>query len=182
MSPDGSSETPQSMSSGLGESTLAQSVSAPALRVNEAGLAFPRPKRNMLERWPWFWFILPAFLAFLFIFVYPTVRAFYLSLYDWPGYGPINKFVWFDNFVKVAHSAKFRQAAGNSAKLFLVIFVLENTISLGLAMMLNRRSRMTHVYRVIIFLPQIMSAVATESMSRSTPDLTCSSSTPPPQL
>ena len=27
--------------------------------------------------------------------------------------------------------------------------------------MLNRRSRMTHVYRAIIFLPQIMSAVAT---------------------
>ena len=27
--------------------------------------------------------------------------------------------------------------------------------------MLNRRSRMTHIYRAIIFLPQIMSAVAT---------------------
>jgi raffinose/stachyose/melibiose transport system permease protein len=161
MSPDAQSETTQIRDSGLGESSLAQSFSGPRLLLNEEGLAFPRPRRNFFARWPWFLFILPGFLAFLFIFVYPTLRAFYLSLYDWPGYGPINKFVWFDNFVDVAHSAKFRQAAGNSAKLFIVIFILQNTISLGLAMMLNRRSRMTHIYRVIIFLPQIMSAVAT---------------------
>jgi raffinose/stachyose/melibiose transport system permease protein len=34
-------------------------------------------------------------------------------------------------------------------------------VSLGLAIMLNRRTFMTHIYRAIIFLPVIMSAVAT---------------------
>jgi raffinose/stachyose/melibiose transport system permease protein len=161
MSADAPSDAHQMKSTGLGETTLAQSDILANARLNEEGLEFPRPRKNIFERWPWFWFILPAFLMFSWIFIYPTVRAFYLSLFDWPGYGPINKFVWFDNFVDVYHSQKFRKAALNSAKLFAVMFVLQNTVSLGLAMMLNRRSKMTHIYRVIIFLPQIMSAVAT---------------------
>ncbi len=121
----------------------------------------PRPRSSIFSRYPYIWFILPALLAYGFIFVYPTIRAFVLCFFDWPGYGPVGDFVGFDNFTSVLRSSRFRQAAGNSAKLFVVIFVLQNTISLGLALMLNRRSRMTHIYRVIIFLPQIMSAVAT---------------------
>lgn len=158
---DAESETAHLNQTGLGESSLAQSVSPDRVVPTNERFEFPRPRKNIFERWPWFWFILPGFLMFAWIFVYPTIRAFYLSLYDWPGYGPISNFIWFDNFVDVFHSPKFRKAAINSAKLFAVIFVLQNTISLGLALMLNRRSKMTHIYRVIIFLPQIMSAVAT---------------------
>ena len=161
MSVDAPPDAQQPNQQGLGESSLAQSFSTPPGIVLADGIEFPHPRRGFFERWPWFWFILPAFLMFTWIFIYPTIRAFYLSLYDWPGYGPINKFIWFDNFVDVVQSPKFRKAALNSGKLFIVMFVLQNTVSLGLAMMLNRRSRMTHIYRVIIFLPQIMSAVAT---------------------
>jgi raffinose/stachyose/melibiose transport system permease protein len=161
MSADAPSDAQQPNLQGLGESSLAQSVSPRSGILTADGLEFPRPRKGFFERWPWFWFILPGFLMFAWIFIYPTIRAFYLSLYDWPGYGPIDKFIWFDNFADVFRSPKFRKAAFNSAKLFTVIFILQNTVSLGLAMMLNRRSRMTHIYRVIIFLPQIMSAVAT---------------------
>ncbi|MGI8476219.1 MAG: carbohydrate ABC transporter permease [Thermomicrobiales bacterium] len=120
-----------------------------------------RPGRRGLERQPYIWFILPAFAVYAALFLYPTVRAFYLSLFDWPGFGPVDNFIWLRNFSDVVSSRRFHQAAWNSTKLFLVIFVLQNTVSLGLAVMLNRRSRMTHVYRAIIFMPVIMSAVAT---------------------
>ena len=89
------------------------------------------------------------------------MRAFYYSVFDWTGYGPIGDFVGLRNFVDVFHSDKFWLATRNTAKLFAVIFVLQNTVSLGLALMLNRRSKMTHIYRMIFFMPQIMSAVAT---------------------
>lgn len=162
MSPDHGSETTQSSLTGLGEPVLAQSVPAGhGGFLNEQGLEFPHPHRNFFQRWPWLWFILPALIGFSVFFVYPTLRAFYLSLWDWPGYGPVRGFVGLDNFVDVVQSDQFRKAALNSTKLFIVIFVLQNTVSLGLAIMLNRRSRMTHVYRVVIFLPQIMSAIAT---------------------
>lgn len=161
MSSDFESETPKFNNTGLGEPQLAQSVPAGGPLLNEQGIEYPRPGLNVFQRWPWLWFILPALIGFGVLFVYPTVRAFYLSLFDWPGYGPVRGFIWFDNFVDVFQSQNFRRAATNSAKLFIVIFILQNTVSLGLALMLNRRSKMTHVYRVIIFLPQIMSAIAT---------------------
>jgi raffinose/stachyose/melibiose transport system permease protein len=139
----------------LGGPLPAQAVSA------SPSVDFPHPRRALLSRRPYLWFILPALLAYGVFFVFPTIRAFYLSFFDWSGYGPIGDFVGLDNFRNALSSSRLHHAATNSAKLFAVIFVLQNTVSLGLAMMLNRRSRMTHIYRAIIFLPQIMSAVAT---------------------
>ena len=110
---------------------------------------------------PYFWFIFPGLLAYTVLFIWPTIRSFYLSLYDWSGRGPLGPIVWEQNFRNIAHSDKFWQAAGNSFRLFIFIFVFQNTISLGLAILLNRRGAATHFFRVIIFLPQIMSAVAT---------------------
>lgn len=118
-------------------------------------------RRDPVWSRPYFWFILPAFVAYAILFLYPTVRSFYLSLYDWTGRGPLGPIVWTKNFEDLLSSARFWQAAGNSLKLFLFIFVFQNTVSLGLAIMLNRRTFMTHIYRAIIFLPVIMSAVAT---------------------
>ncbi|MDQ2683589.1 MAG: hypothetical protein M3Y37_08690, partial [Chloroflexota bacterium] len=86
MSPDSSSGPSQLIEAGLGESRLAQSVSPRGTLLTSEGLEFPHPRRGFFERWPWFWFVLPAFLMFAWIFIYPTARAFYLSLYDWPGY------------------------------------------------------------------------------------------------
>lgn len=121
----------------------------------------PRPQRGFWQRLPYVWFILPALAAYTILFLYPTARAFYLSVFDWSGIGPIGDFIWFRNFRDLLTSGRFWNAAGNSAKLFLAMFVLQNTVSLGLAMMLNRRSKMTHIYRAIIFLPVVISAVAT---------------------
>jgi ABC-type sugar transport system permease subunit len=110
---------------------------------------------------PYIWFLLPGLLAYTVLFIYPTIRSFYLSLYDWSGRGPLGPLVWEQNFRDIIHSDKFWQAAGNSFRLFLFIFIFQNTVSLGLAILLNRPGPATHLFRVIIFLPQIMSAVAT---------------------
>ena len=110
---------------------------------------------------PYIWFLLPGLLAYTVLFIYPTVRSFYLSLYDWSGRGPLGPIVWEQNFRDIVHSDKFWQAAGNSFRLFIFIFIFQNTVSLGLALLLNRPGPATHFFRVIIFLPQIMSAVAT---------------------
>jgi raffinose/stachyose/melibiose transport system permease protein len=110
---------------------------------------------------PYLWFILPALIAYAILFLYPTVRSFYLSLFDWTGRGPLGPMTGLDNFRNLLQSDRFWQAASNSFQLFVFIFVFQNTVSLGLALMLNRRSLMTHIYRAIIFLPVIMSAVAT---------------------
>ncbi len=114
-----------------------------------------------LPNLPYVWFLLPALVVYTILFVYPTIRSFYLSLFDWTGRGPIGDIVWGMNFQNLLQSDRFWQATSNSFKLFVFIFIFQNTVSLGLAMMLNRPGVATHIFRVIIFLPQIMSAVAT---------------------
>jgi raffinose/stachyose/melibiose transport system permease protein len=138
-----------------------RALPSPARESPPAGLVVPRARRSWLARHPFLPFILPALLLYAVFFLYPTVRAFYLSLFDWSGIGPVGEPVWLDNFRGLIRSERFQRAAWNSTKLFAVMFVLQNTVSLGLAVMLNRRSPMTHVYRAIIFLPVVMSAVST---------------------
>ena len=124
-------------------------------------LTVPPKHGHFWQRWPYLWFILPALIAYSALFLYPTVRAFYLAVFDWSGIGPIGDFIGLQNFRDLLTNDRFWNAAKNSGKLFLAIFILQNTLSLGLAIMLNRRSKITHVYRAIIFLPVVISAVAT---------------------
>jgi ABC-type sugar transport system permease subunit len=131
-----------------------------ASRPSAASIVAER-RSPIWQRVPFLWFVLPALLAYGILFLYPTVRSFYLSFFDWSGVGPVGSPIWFGNFAELVHDPQFRQAAGNSLKLFIFIFIFQNTVSLALAVMLNRRTFMTHVYRAIIFLPVIMSAVAT---------------------
>jgi raffinose/stachyose/melibiose transport system permease protein len=147
-------------------SELEQAVPAVPGRTTAARAASPAFVAGRARRWSWqgvpfFWFILPALLGYGILFVVPTARAFYLSFFDWSGVGPVGAPVGVANFVELMQSPRFQKAAWNSTKLFLVIFIFQNTVSLGLALMLNRPSPMTHVYRAIIFLPVVMSAVAT---------------------
>src|SRR5215211_8390429 len=121
----------------------------------------PSIARRSWQQAPYLWFLLPALIGYGILFIYPTIRAFYLSLFGWSGIGPIGDPIGLTNFAELLHSERFWRAALHSGQLFLFIFVFQNTVSLGLALMLNRRSRMTHIYRAIIFLPVIMSAVAT---------------------
>jgi raffinose/stachyose/melibiose transport system permease protein len=143
---------------GRGPGITARTTVTPS---GEGEIVFPHPGRPLLQRRPYLWFILPALAAYAILFIYPTARAFYLSIFEWSGQGSVGNFIGFQNFQDALGNSRFRNAATNSAKLFAAMFVLQNTVSLGLALMLSRRSKITHVYRTIIFLPVIISAVAT---------------------
>ncbi len=152
----------QPTESGKERTGSTDTLRAPEIAAGEsATLAFPHPTTHLWNRRPWLWFIIPAILAYAILFIYPTLRAFYLSFFDWSGLGPIGDPVGLKNFRRLLTNDRFWNAATNSAKLFIAIFILQNTVSLGLAILLNRKTRMTHIYRTIIFLPVVISAVAT---------------------
>ena len=134
------------------------------MAADPSQIEYPHPRRRFWQRTPWLWFILPALLCYAALFIYPTARAFYYSVFDWTGIGAVGAFVGLGNFREIATDSDYWNAATNSLKLFLAIFVLQNTVSLGLALLLNRKTRMSHVYRAIIFLPVVVSSVSTGIM------------------
>ena len=105
--------------------------------------------------------MLPAALLYGGFFVLPTFGSYWISLYDWSGIGTIGKFVGLHNFGQALRDGAFRRAALHNVWIFLALFVITNTISLGLAILLDRKSRMRGVYRAIIFLPYVLSPVVT---------------------
>ncbi len=109
----------------------------------------------------WVWFTAPALAFYGVFFVWPTLTAFWLGTYGWSGLGDIKPFVGLANFGQILSSSVFFRAALHNLQIYIGIFVLQNTVSLGLALLLNRPSVWAHIYRAIIFLPVITSAVAT---------------------
>src|SRR5215203_709368 len=54
--------------------------------------------RHPWRRAPFLWFLLPALIGYGILFIYPTIRAFYLSLFNWSGLGPLGDPVGLTNF------------------------------------------------------------------------------------
>jgi ABC-type sugar transport system permease subunit len=120
----------------------------------------PRARPSRRRRGGAGWFVAPALVLYIGFLILPMVASVPLSLFDWSGAGPIRSFVGLDNFSKALHDEQFRSAALHNLWLFVVLFVFTNVVSLGLAILLDRRYALRDLYRAIIFLPYVFSTIA----------------------
>ena len=120
-----------------------------------------RRRPRLAQRYGHLWFVLPGLLVFLLFAIYPTLSAFLISLTDWNGLGPDRHFVGLANYREVLSSNEVYRAAWHNLQFFIVILAVQHTVGLFLAIQLNARPRFMEVYRTILFLPVILSLVAT---------------------
>jgi raffinose/stachyose/melibiose transport system permease protein len=125
-----------------------------------AGEASSKKSRRLRPRLPAGRFLLPAVLLYGFVFIVPFVGSLPLSLSDWNGISRFS-FSGIGNFKQVVTSSAFLSALEHNAVMVGSFFVLSNVVALGLALLLNRRPAGYQVYRTLIFLPAILSLVAT---------------------
>jgi raffinose/stachyose/melibiose transport system permease protein len=104
--------------------------------------------------------LLPAVLLYGFVFIVPFIGGLPLSFSDWNGISRFS-FSGIGNFKQVVTSSAFLSALEHNAVMVGSFFVLSNVVALGLALLLNRRPAGYQVYRTLIFLPAILSLVAT---------------------
>ena len=114
-----------------------------------------------------FWFCLPAVLSLLIMFVYPVCRTVLMSFFqvesvtatmaDWSFYG-------LGNYLKIFKSASFLTSMRN----MLLIWFVGGIITLALAMLMSvvvtSGIRGKKFFRAVIYLPNIISAVALATM------------------
>ncbi len=101
--------------------------------------------------------LLPALCGFLVLFILPTVMSFGYSLTNWSVYRPDFRFIGLENFKKLFGDAKTMAAIGNSVKYAVLITVIQNTLSILLAVLLSRKIFMSNVLKSIFFLPAVLS-------------------------
>ena len=139
-------------SAGTTTATPLSPVSVPA----PAGRSKGRRKSGLAP----YLFLAPGFLLFLGLIIYPTLRAFQISFYDWGIVsGSVSKFLGFDNYVTAFHDAHFWLSLENSG--IYMLFTVPPQIILGLwiAMLLKAKSPVQPLFRVLFYLPVVTSWV-----------------------
>ncbi len=104
-------------------------------------------------------FAVPALALFLLFAVYPMLRVFYLSVFDYNLTSPA-EFVGLDNFRFLFEDDRFRSAFGASLFYVLATYVPAVLLALVIALGLNTRMRGSGFVRLLYFAPVATSWVA----------------------
>ena len=106
-----------------------------------------------------FSFILPAVSIFAVFYIYPFYEIFNLSLHEWNGISPHRTFVGLDNFIRLMKDGDWWNSMLNAGFITLVALTLQNAVALGLALACDREIRMKKFYRVVFFIPPVLSEI-----------------------
>ena len=106
-------------------------------------------------------FLLPALALYAVFVLVPIVQAAHFSLYKWNGLGPLTDFIGLENYQDALASDVFWQAVGNNTLIIVLSLALQIPFSLGLAVLLNRRFPGRAIFRLLFFLPYVLSEAIT---------------------
>lgn len=106
-----------------------------------------------------FLLLLPNLLGFLIFTLFPVVAAFLLSFTKYDMMSPI-KWIGLGNYFELLNDSTFKQVLINTLYYSVFTVPIGATISLFLAIALDRRTKLVKFYRAVYFLPVISSMVA----------------------
>lgn len=130
---------------------MQSTVSAPRARARGLGLGLRRLG-------PYLW-VLPALALFAVFRLYPMAFGLYISLFDWDGVKPMS-FVGLQNYVEViTQDVQFRLALLNNAIYAVGTVSGKNLLAIALAVVINQQIKGRTFFRVILFMPVVMSFV-----------------------
>ena len=113
-----------------------------------------------------FLFVLPAIFIFCTFYIYPFVDILKLSVLEWNGVDVINfkeDFVGFQNFADLLFDKDYSEAWWGSlwhaGFITLVALTFQNVLAFALAFACDRELKMKNFYRVVFFIPPVLSEV-----------------------
>ncbi len=124
--------------------------------------ARPRAGFGIPAKWVTiFLFLLPGLALYLLFVLFPVIQAVHYSLFKWNGLQPLTNFIGLDNYTTALNSDTFHTAVSNNVLIVVLSLLLQIPFSLSLAVLLNRRFRGRAVFRLIFFLPYVLSEAIT---------------------
>lgn len=101
-------------------------------------------------------FILPALAFFLVLIAYPVIRSIYLSLTEWPGFGPAT-FVGLENYARLLSDPVFVTALRVTLTYTLIATILQTIVPMAIAILLKAGWHGGVVFRTLLFVPAVVS-------------------------
>lgn len=116
-------------------------------------------KSHVLSRLSNMLFVLPAVAFFITFSIYPLYKTFQLSFFDWNGIAPTMNFVGLQNYITAFSDKVWWKAVYNGFYLAVLALIFMNSLALFLAILVNNDIRGANVYRVIFYIPPILSGI-----------------------
>lgn len=124
---------------------------------NKSSLAKVRGKRVAVAATV---FLLPTFLLIAVYFIYPVIDTFVISTYKWNGISATRTFIGLQNWVNLVKDKNFWDAFKHNVVIMVFSILLQIPIGMLLATFLDAGGRKFNIYKIIWFLPYLMSSVA----------------------
>lgn len=104
-------------------------------------------------------FALPAIVIFSIFYIYPFYEIFNLSLHEWNGISSHREFVRFANFQELMQDQVWWSSMGHAAYITFIALTFQNALAFALALACDREIRMKRFYRVVFFIPPVLSEI-----------------------
>lgn len=106
-------------------------------------------------------FLTPAALVYVYFVIFPVLQSVYYSLYRWNGLGALVNFIGIDNYTKALGDKTFTTALSHNVLIAVLSIFIQLPLSLLLALLVARHMPGRSVFRMIFFLPYVLSDVTT---------------------
>ena len=126
-------------------------------RPAATGATPPRSRRRLRKAVELTLLLGPPIGLFVGFVIVPMIFAAWYSLYNWNGFGPLTDFIGFQNYSGVLTGPVFHQALLHNVIIALLSVAIQLPISIGLALLLNRRQRGRTFLRLAVFAPFVLS-------------------------
>ncbi len=127
---------------------------------NDQKPSVPYTQRRTFSKWLLIILcLLPATLLLLTFVLLPIVQGAYYSFYNWNGLGPLQNFIGLKNYVILLKDPVFLGAIRTNLIIVFLSLVLQLPVALILALLLRQRMPGTTFFRLVFFLPYVLSEV-----------------------
>ncbi len=115
----------------------------------------------------------PAIILFTIFITLPTIDVFRMSMYKWGGYSPNKEFVGLQNFKILFEDENFFRAFQNTILVIVLVTLITIVFSLVFAAILTKiKMKCVGLFRVIFYIPNILSIVIIAAISSAVFDQT----------
>jgi raffinose/stachyose/melibiose transport system permease protein len=106
----------------------------------------------------------PAVVLFLGFVITPIAVGAYYSLYNWNGFGPLSDFTGLHNYKLAFGDPAFIQSIEHTLILTGLALVIQGPLSIGIALLLNRKFFGRAFMRLVVFAPYVLPPAVTAVM------------------